>query len=176
MHDPATGITARNLGPADLDDLHAIGSERSVVRQMGGWPWPPRRDFTATRCRPYAGDGFVWGLDRGGRIVGTVAVTRGELGYMLHPQVSGQGLGTRWVGLAVDHAFATLPLTRIDASAWADNAASAAVLRKLGFVHWQTRFEQAIARGFPVASHHYRLTRATHDRLRNADDCRKATA
>ena len=169
-------IIARDLGPGDVDDLHAIASHWSVVRQLGGWPWPAYRDFTASRSTPYAGRGFVWGLEQGGRIIGTMAVTRGELGYMLHPDVWGQGIATRFGRLAVDHAFATDDLPRIDAAAWADNAASAHVLHKLGFVHWQTRFEHAKARGYPAQTHHLRLTRRTYDRLRMSPNWRNSTA
>ena len=169
-------ILTRDLTAGDVDDLHAIACHWPVVRQLGGWPWPPDRAFTASRSRPFTGDGFVWGLERDGRIIGSMAVTRGELGYMLHPDHWGQGIATRAGRLAIDHAFATRDLDRIDAAAWADNAASACVLRKLGFTHWQTRMEHAKARRFPVQSHHFHLTRGTYDRLRISPKWRNSAA
>ena len=169
-------ITIRDLGPADVDDLHAIAQHWSVVRQLGGWPWPADRAFTASRSTPYTGRGFVWGLERDGRIVGSMAITRAELGYMLHPDVWGQGIATRIARRAIAHAFATDDLDWIDASVWADNAASAHVLRKLGFTHWQTRFEHARARGHPAQAHHFRLTRRTHDGLRMSPKWRNSAA
>ncbi len=160
-------MIARNLGPSDLDDLHAIASHWSVVGQLGSWPWPPDRDFTASRCKPYGGRGFVWGLEQADRLIGTVAVTQGELGYMLHPAVQGHGLGTYWTQQAVDHAFITPDLAQIDASVWADNVASARLLLKIGFVHWQTIYVTSLARGCPAPCHFYRLPRPAWDRLRN---------
>ena len=75
----------RSLDPADLPELHGIVSHWEVVRQLGTFPWPPDRDFTAGRAKPYAGRGFVWGMFREGRLIGDTQYPRG-----LHDELVGQ--------------------------------------------------------------------------------------
>ncbi len=88
-------LTYRPLQRTDLDGLHAIVSQWDVVRQLSSFPWPPERDFTATRAQPYLGRGFVWGMFLQQRLIGTVAVTGDELGYSLVPDLWRQGLPPR---------------------------------------------------------------------------------
>ena len=161
-------ISYRDLGPADMDDLMAMASVWRVVRQLGGWPWPPDRAAMEHRCRPYEGDGFVWGIDRGGRVIGTIGVIRGDLGYVLHPDWHGQGIMTRAARVAVERTFETTTRRHLTASTWADNPVSARLLRRLGFVHWQTHFERSVARGLPTLLHRHRLDRSTWSALRPA--------
>ena len=125
-------MTFRSLQATDLDALHAIVSHLDVVRQLASYPWPPERDFTGTRAQPYGGRGFVWGAFLQGRLIGTVAVTGDELGYMFAPDTWGQGLATEACRLAVDRAFAA-GRDHLVAGIWADNAGSLRLLTKLGF-------------------------------------------
>ena len=151
--------TYRPLRESDLDALHAIVSDWDVVRQLGSWPWPPDRTLSASRARPYAGDGFVWAICRHGRMIGTVGVTNGELGYMLHPDFHRQGIMRRAVARALEEGFSPGRDT-IHAGTWADNDASHALLLSFGFVHWQTTYDRQVARRAPVLGRWYRLTRA----------------
>ncbi len=160
-------LTYRDIRADDFDNMHAMVSHWSVVRQLGRWPWPPQPDFTKGRCRPFEGNGFVWAVCVKGQLVGTMAVTNGELGYMFSPKVHGQGIATKAAGDAITAAFANYDWPILQASTWEDNAGSAAVLRKCGFVHWQTRYTRSPAR-LPSVVHQYRLTRAAWDRLRSA--------
>ncbi len=163
-----TDLTYRDLGPTDFDVLHDMARRWAVVRQLGGWPWPADPAFTKSRCKPYTGKGFVWGIICGDQLCGSVAVTNGELGYMLHPDFSGQGIMTRAARAALTHARATSDIAHFQASVWHDNPASKAVVSKLGFQHWQTRFEPSFARRIPTLSHYYRLSRADWDILSKA--------
>ncbi len=158
----------RDIRPGDLTDLTEVASDWSVVRQLGGWPWPPEPEFTKSRCQPYDGDGFVWAICIDDKLYGTIGVTGGDLGYMLNPVVHGKGIATKATEAAVAHAYATQDRDVITGSTWYDNPASARVLGKLGFVHWQTRYVRSKARGFPVLVHHRKLTRETWQRLRSA--------
>lgn len=155
MHD----VTYRDLGKDDLPVLHEIGSHWHVVRQLGSWPWPPDPAFTLSRCRPYRGTGFVWAVCRNDRLIGTMAVTGGELGYMFAPDTHGQGIATVCARDAIAHAFANYSWPELRAVCWHDNRASARVLGKCGFVHWQTLYEQSKARRLPVLTHRFRLSR-----------------
>jgi hypothetical protein len=78
-------LSYRDLGPADFDAVHATASHWDVVRQLGSWPWPTDPAFTHTRCVPFAGHGFVWGIVLDAQLVGSVAMTGGELGYTIDP-------------------------------------------------------------------------------------------
>ncbi len=126
-------LTYRALQQTDREALHGIASHWEVVRQLGSWPWPPERDFTNCRAQPYRGDGFVWGVFQDGALIGTVAVTGAELGYMFAPSVWGQGLGFEACRTAIGHTFATSDRAFLEAGVWADNMASLNLLGKLGF-------------------------------------------
>jgi RimJ/RimL family protein N-acetyltransferase len=152
-------LSYRNLGADDFTALQSIASTWGVVRQLGSWPWPADPAFTKNRCTPYAGDGFVWAICLDGVMCGSITVTGCELGYMLHPSVAGRGIMTAAARHAIRHGFATRDIACINASVWHDNAASHRVLTKLGFTHWQTRFEQSKARGIPTQCQYYRLRR-----------------
>jgi RimJ/RimL family protein N-acetyltransferase len=151
-------MTYRNLWPVDLPALHRIVSHWDVVRQLASYPWPADLAFTRTRAWPYCGRGFVWGAFLSGRLVGTVAVTDDELGYMLSPEVWGQGLATEACRLAIDHAFAA-GRDHLIAGVWADNAGSLALLAKLGFRVTDNDLTLNTARGETVAGHWLRLDR-----------------
>lgn len=94
-----------------------------------------------------------------------MAVTQAELGYKLAPEVSGKGIATKTVHDAIEAAFATYDWPTLNASVWADNQASAKVLQKCGFAHWQTRYTRSPTR-LPTLVHQYRLRRSDWDRLR----------
>ncbi len=150
-------LLLRPLGPADAPALHEIASIREVVRQLGSWPWPPDPTFTLSRSRPYEGEGDVWGMILVDRLIGTTAVTKGDLGYMMHPDCAGAGLMTEACTAALDHHFAARPDTPVTACIWADNAASGRVLEKLGFVRTHETVSLSKARQVETPSIHFRL-------------------
>ncbi|HUX50642.1 MAG TPA: GNAT family protein [Spirochaetia bacterium] len=90
-----------------------------------------------------AGTDYSFGifLAEGGELVGNVALTgiiRGALrscfiGYFLDREENGKGYATEAVGLAVDYAFDTLKLHRIEAGVMPHNIRSMRVLEKCGF-------------------------------------------
>ena len=161
-----TEITYRNVRETDLDAMHDSVSTWPVVRQLGGWPWPPSRDFTKTRAKAYEGDGFVWAICKDDRLIGTVAVTGHEVGYYLHPDHQGQGIMTTSLSRAINAGFEVLERQRLRASTWIDNDASHALLLKFGFFHYQTEYQRSKARGFPVQARRYRLMRDDWQTLR----------
>ncbi len=170
------GISYRTLRPEDADALHEIVSDWEVVRQLGSWPWPPDRDFTASRSKPYEGDGFVWGIFDGDMLIGTMGVTDGDLGYCLKKSHWGRGIATYVGKAAVDEAFRDPALTRITASAWHDNGASDRVLEKLSFSQLSTKVQHAKARDEATACHKYLLTRTHWDGLRSRGEWTIAAA
>ena len=153
-------LSYRSIQPADFAALHAIGSDWSVVRQLGTWPWPPQPAFTMTRATPYRGKGFVWGMVLDGAMIGTVAVTDGIVGYSLLPAHWQLGYGEEATRMAIGQAFQTTDLTHIAASVWHDNAASLELLTKLGFVESGRTVEMSVARKVDTELVHLVLDRA----------------
>lgn len=152
-------LTYRDLQPFDAPELHALVSDFAVVRQLGSFPWPAEPAYTATRAVPFAGAGFAWGVHLAGALIGTVAVIKGELGYMIAPAHWRQGFAQEACQLALTHAFETLPLDEITAGVWADNAASLGLLTKLGFEVTATTNEMSKARGVAANGFDLHLTR-----------------
>ncbi|WP_373352784.1 GNAT family N-acetyltransferase [Pseudoroseicyclus sp. CXY001] len=152
-------LSYRNLGPGDAAQLHEIASDWAVVRQLGGWPWPPRKEFSEARSAPYGGDGFVWGVFEGRRLLGTVGVVNNDLGYMYRMDLAGRGIATRAGRAALTAAFAG-EVEAITGSAWADNPASARVLLKLGFQELPLQLDWSKSRREVVAIRRFRLARA----------------
>ena len=163
-----TDLTFRALRPDDLDDLHSVVSNWSVVRQLGGWPWPPQRNFTKGRSVPHEGDGFIWGICHNDRVIGSIGITGGAVGYMLRQDMLGQGIGTKALRHALATAFMADDCDRMRATTWIDNEPSHRLLLGCGFVHYRTEYIHAKARGYPVLSRQYRLLRKTWHRLSTA--------
>ena len=102
---------------------------------------------------------------REGRLIGTIGVTDGVLGYMLLPALWGQGFGTEALRTALTTAFADQDLAQITASIWGDNAASAGLLARFGFHETHRTRDHCKARGQEVGSVHFALNRAETDLL-----------
>ena len=153
-------VTYRAVRPQDFDALHALVSLWDVTRNLGSWPWPPDPEFTAKRCQPFEGDGFLWAICLDDRLIGTVALTRGELGYMLHPDHHGRGIVSRATQDALSYAFNELGMDKVHADIWADNAASKHILTKFGFSLTVEEVVHALARDEPTESETYELTRS----------------
>ncbi len=157
--------TYRNIRPDDYDDLLDVVRHWEVVRQLGGWKWPCDPVQVRERSNPYKGNGFVWAICVNDRLIGSIGVTNGDIGYMLRPDCHGRGIMTRAARHAIGEAFRTTDRAYLTGSTWFDNAQSAQLLAKFGFRHWQTRYMHARARGRPTLVHHRKLTRTTWETL-----------
>lgn len=158
-------LTYHPLAPEDYEPMMAMASDWDVVRQLGRWTWPADPEQVRFYCAPYDGDGAIWTIKEDGVFAGRVGVTAGSLGYTLPKSAHGRGIATRASRFAINQAFDLFELDHIDATTWHDNPASAHVLDKLGFVHWQTYYQRSVARGYPVLVYQLRLTRDDWDRL-----------
>ena len=107
------------------------------------------------------GAGYLFAIDRGGELVGTLSlanVVRGpfgsaNLGYWVAQRWNGQGVATAAVGQAVARAFGDLGLHRLEAGTLVDNIASQRVLEK-------NRFER-----IGVARNYLRIAGAWRDHV-----------
>ena len=164
-----TKLTYHEFAPEDFDAMMALASDWDIVRQLGRWAWPADPEQVRFYCIPFDGDGLNWTIKENGVFAGRIGVTSGNLGYTLAKFAHGRGIATAASVFAITQAFDLLGLSEITGSTWVDNPASARVLQKLGFVHWQTHYQYARARRIPTIVHQHRLTRSAWDRLRAAD-------
>jgi RimJ/RimL family protein N-acetyltransferase len=134
----------------DLADLAEFVRYRSVaqVARFQSWDAPyPRADGERlirqlTHCHPdTAGEWFQFAvvLRRAGQLIGDCAAMphaddprQCEIGFTIAPRYQGHGYATEATGLLAGYLFAGRGKHRITASCDARNAASAAVLERLG--------------------------------------------
>lgn len=110
------------------------------------------------------GEGFDGGLRHRGVLVGGLAyhhvnrrVGRTEIGYWLAEQAQGQGLMTRAVTGFLRYLFEDEGFSKIDIRCHPDNHKSAAIARRLGFVHEGTARNVDLLRGKPIDHHIFGL-------------------
>ena len=130
-------LLLRTAESGDLDAMHAVLSD---PRATLWWSTPPHEtlDESRTWLDAMIANGpdhpdFVIELD--GRVIGKAGFWRlPEVGYILHPDVWGQGLAAEAVGAAIDHVFDTRDFDILTADVDPENAASIRLLERLGFV------------------------------------------
>jgi ribosomal-protein-alanine N-acetyltransferase len=130
-------LRLRKARPEDLGDLFAVFSD---LRAMRYWDSLPHDDIVRTArflprliaSAPPESDDFV--VERAGRVIGKAGCwRRGEIGFILHPDHWGQGIGREALAAVIPHVFASLELDRLEADVDPRNAASIALLTGLGF-------------------------------------------
>jgi ribosomal-protein-alanine N-acetyltransferase len=165
-------LTLRPFRDADVDDLFALHTDRTVLRYWDSPPWTDRARadrFVAT-CRAIAegDDGARVAVERrtDGGFVGWCSVTTwnptyrsASLGYCFAQASWGQGYATEAAGALLDWAFETLDLNRVQAETDTRNLGSARVLEKLGFVREGTLREDCVVDGDVSDSWVYGLLR-----------------
>ncbi|MGI9181865.1 MAG: GNAT family N-acetyltransferase [Longimicrobiaceae bacterium] len=136
-------VFLREPRPEDQEEVIALN--RGSARHYGGWVSPPAtpEQFAAyvERCAREDFEGLLVCRAADGAIMGTVNLSqifRGPFqnayaGYFIGAPFAGQGYMTDALDLALRHAFRTLKLHRIEANIQPENAASIALVRKLGF-------------------------------------------
>jgi RimJ/RimL family protein N-acetyltransferase len=130
-------LKLRRARQSDLEALHAILSDAGAMRY---WSTPPHADLEETwawlegmiGAPADASDDFV--VEYGGRVIGKAGCWRlPEIGYILHPDVWGQGFAHEALSAAIGHVFSAFDLPAIEADVDPRNAASLGLLEKLGF-------------------------------------------
>jgi ribosomal-protein-alanine N-acetyltransferase len=128
------------LRPARQDDLAALHAVLSDPRATRWWSTPPHEtlDQTVIWLAAMIANGpdhpdFVIELD--GRVIGKAGFyVMPDVGYILHPDVWGQGLASEAVGAVIDHVFRAREVGTLTADVDPENAASIRLLQRLGFV------------------------------------------
>jgi ribosomal-protein-alanine N-acetyltransferase len=139
-------LTLRPLTMADAGDLFAVFSDPAVVRYWSAEPWTSvsfAEDAIERALDSYReGTEVRFGIELAdtGRLIGTVNLhhvfpqnRRCEIGYALASPYWGKGYATEALAAALDYGFHELRLNRVEADIDPRNAASGAVLERLGF-------------------------------------------
>lgn len=139
-------LRLREFTAADLDDIHAYGSDEAVARFMDWGPNTPEVSETFLRLRltaqeSWPRDDVSLAIDRldGGGLIGAIrlwtvdeASRTAELGYSLASRCWRQGYGTEAARAMMAAGFETLGLHRIVATCDVRNAGSFGVMEKIG--------------------------------------------
>lgn len=139
-------VTLRGPTDADADDLFAVFSDREVMRYWSREAMTEASEAAALvveieeRFADRAMLQWMIADARDDRAIGTCTLfhvdpphRRAEIGYALRRDRWGAGLATEAVSLALDWAFDVLGLHRVEADIDPRNAASRAMLARLGF-------------------------------------------
>jgi [ribosomal protein S5]-alanine N-acetyltransferase len=109
------------------------------------WVFPPLNEQECkdyiNRCQNEGFEGFLICHSTNNKIIGVVnlsqifyrAFQNAYLGYYVDVDFAGQGLMSEGVRLAIDYAFYTLGLHRVEANIQPENSASINLLKRLGF-------------------------------------------
>lgn len=131
-------LLLRRVSMDDLDAMFEIMSSPSAMRY---WSTLPHASLDVTRpwleqmiARTEAG-GEQFAIEYEGRVIGDVGAGRlPDFGFIIHPDYWGRGFASEAAAAAIAHIFAHTDADRLNADVDPRNAASLAVLRKLGFV------------------------------------------
>jgi [ribosomal protein S5]-alanine N-acetyltransferase len=162
-------LLLRPSGAAHAGRAFDIQSERDVARMLALAAFPPDRAeimrwFAGHPEEWHAGSAYRFAALRDGRFVGLTDIAgvshgEGALGYWFDKAVWGLGYATEAAQAVVEFAFDNLNLARLRAAHASDNAASACVLRKLGFQPAGDMRAWSRSRGEEIVERRYLLTR-----------------
>lgn len=131
--------------PQPEDQEEFVRIVRASTRHLRGWVSPPAspEQFSAyvDRCARDDFAGLLVCRSSDGAILGAINLSQifrglfqnAYLGYQIGAPFAGQGYMTEGLDLALRHAFRTLRLHRLEANIQPENAASIALVKRLGF-------------------------------------------
>lgn len=130
-------LRLRRAHIGDLEAMHAVLSHPAAMRY---WSTPPHRDLDQTRewlagmIAAPAQDSDDYVIEHRGRVIGKAGCWRvPDIGYILHPDLWGQGLAREALSAVVGKVFASFPIPAIRADVDPRNEASLKLLERLGF-------------------------------------------
>jgi RimJ/RimL family protein N-acetyltransferase len=140
-------VVLRDFTNADLDDIFAIVSDDRVTRWLSFDSKSQAQaqqmlDGILERAQDEPRTEYYIAVTRhdDDRVVGFVRLAKsgvraGKLGYSIHADYQGHGYATDAARTIINFGFDVLNLHRITAAIGPDNAASIAVVKRLGFTH-----------------------------------------
>ncbi len=155
-------LTLRPFTAQDAPSLHRLLNDWQVCRDLAAVPFPYARaeaDRFIAEASARIAEGLSYHLAITGQEAGAEVLVGGismhvdpeervgEIGYWVGRRLWGRGVATEAVRRLASWALANLDLDRLMADAATDNAASHAVLRRVGFRHTGEGVELFVARG-----------------------------
>ena len=130
-------LLMRRARPTDLDDVHAILSDPRAMRY---WSRPEHETIEETRrfleflCGCPGNGGDDWAIELDGRVIGKAGSwAPPEVGFILHPDHWGAGIAFEAMSALIPVLFARHDVPALTADVDPRNAASLALLARLGF-------------------------------------------
>ncbi len=155
-------LTLRPYRGEDAAELHRLINDWEVVRALAAVPFPYQRELADDWIASSAGslaEGTAYHLAITGKEAGNEVIVGGvglrvdpgarvgRLGYWVGRKFWGHGVATEAAGRLARWALANLDLDELEANVATDNAASLAVLRRIGFTIAGRGLEHFEARG-----------------------------
>jgi [ribosomal protein S5]-alanine N-acetyltransferase len=141
-------MVLRQVQAEDAEALFAIKSDAQVTAQYGQEPHHSLVDTLRWIERLQADyprrESLFWtiSLIENGRVIGGCPYWNfsgdhrvAEIGYELHPSFWNQGYMSEALKAILDYGFGEMELHRVEATPFADNLASCALLEKMGFTY-----------------------------------------
>jgi RimJ/RimL family protein N-acetyltransferase len=137
-------LLIRRLTEADFPELRRLHVDAVVMEHIGGVRTPAETEaYLARNLEHWRDKGFgLWmALDAANARVAGLAMLRSlavegveevEVGYSLHREYWGRGLGTEIASACMEHGYESLGLESLVAVTGPSNSASHHILRKLG--------------------------------------------
>jgi 8-oxo-dGTP diphosphatase len=154
-------LLLRPLEAGDAKALTRLVNDYSVAGNLARVPFPYREGLAeewiaSTHAQIAGGDAWHLAITRDGTLVGCVGLTPKkdalpELGYWVGRKFWGYGIAREAAAALLDWAERRHGMREFRASALSDNAASQAVLRRLGFTESGTAHEPFLSRNRDMA-------------------------
>jgi 8-oxo-dGTP diphosphatase len=166
-------LTLRPLAPEDAPNFHRLINDWEICRRLPDAPFPYAAALAVQWIAAAAADRaagraeqFAFTDSATGEVLGCGGLRlskdrkSAELGYWVGRAFWGQGFGVEAARRLTEWAFAAFPVARVTATVAADNEASAAVLRRLGFAPSGKGMQVFLCRpGQKLPVHFYALDR-----------------
>ena len=159
-------LLLRTLTPGDAPRLALLAGDYDVASMTGTIPHPyTERMATDWLASALDGEeGVVFAIERSGALIGCTGYRafsqdHAELGYWIGKPYWGMGYATEAVRALVQYAFANDGFAYLTVGHFSDNAASARVIAKAGFMRQGKELRDCMARGAKAYCLTYRLDR-----------------
>lgn len=162
-------LVLRPLSDADAPRIAQLGSDWDVASMTARMPYP----YTQEAAHQWIGEidpgEEVYGIELHGELIGVTGFTpaedglSAEVGYWLGKDYWGSGYATEAARAVIDHCFSREGFSFLTCGHFADNPASARVIRKLGFAETGSGHWWCEARRLEILAVRYELPRPRRD-------------
>jgi RimJ/RimL family protein N-acetyltransferase len=131
-------LTYRPIDHRDASRIAVLAGDWDIARMTARIPHPYSLVAADQWIASIGGDEFVRAVEYNGELIGAVGyierdATQAEIGYWIGKPWWGHGYATEAASALMDHCFGEAGFKRLTCGHFVDNAASARVIRKLGF-------------------------------------------